>query len=72
LGLAVTGIAGPDGGTNKKPVGTVHVGLAAGNNIFSEKYRFSGNREQIKLNSAMMALDSVRRYINGDPFLPGI
>lgn len=72
LGLAVTGIAGPDGGTNEKPVGTVHVGLAAGDNIFSGKYRFSGNREQVKLNSAMMALDSVRRYINGDPFLPGI
>ncbi len=72
LGLAVTGIAGPDGGTKEKPVGTVHVGLAAGDNIFSGKYRFWGSREQVKSNSAMMALDSVRRYLNGDPFLPGI
>ena len=72
FGLAVTGIAGPDGGTKEKPVGTVHVGLAVGDNIFSQKYRFWGTREHVKLNSAMMALDSVRRYLNGDPFLPGI
>ena len=71
LGLAVTGIAGPDGGTRQKPVGTVHVGLAAGKKIFSKEYRFWGNREQVKLNSSMMALDWVRRYLNGDPFLPG-
>ena len=72
LGLAVTGIAGPDGGTKDKPVGTVHIGLAAGENIFSEKYRFWGTREQVKLNSAIMALDSVRRHLNEDSFLPGI
>lgn len=72
LALAVTGIAGPDGGTKEKPVGTVHVGLAAGNGVFSGKYRFWGNRYQVKLNTSMMALDYVRRYLNGDPFLPGI
>lgn len=72
LGLAVTGIAGPDGGTRQKPVGTVYVGLAAGDKYFSKEYRFWGNREQVKLNSSMMALDWVRRYLNGDPFLPGV
>ncbi|UCF85011.1 MAG: competence/damage-inducible protein A [Desulfobacteraceae bacterium] len=72
LGLAVTGIAGPDGGTRQKPVGTVCVGLAAGDKCFSREYRFWGNREHVKLNSTMMALDWVRRYLNGDPFLPGI
>jgi nicotinamide-nucleotide amidase len=72
LGLAVTGIAGPDGGTRQKPVGTVHVGLAAREKIFSREYRFWGNRSQVKLNSSMMALDWVRRYLNGNPFLPGI
>jgi len=72
LGLAVTGIAGPDGGTRQKPVGTVHVGLAVRGEIFSEEYRFWGNRGQVKLNSSMMALDWVRRYLNGNPFLPGI
>ena len=71
LGLAVTGIAGPGGGTRQKPVGTVHLGLAAGKKTFSKEYRFWGNRDQVKLNSSMMALDWVRRYLNGDPFLPG-
>ena len=72
LGLAVTGIAGPDGGTKEKPVGTVYIGLATGNDIFSEKYRFWGKRKHIKLNTSMMAIDWVRRYLNGDPFLSGI
>ena len=72
LGLAVTGIAGPDGGTRQKPVGTVHVGLAARDKTFSREYRFWGNRGQVKLNASMMALDWVRRHLNGNPFLPGI
>ncbi len=72
LGLAVTGIAGPGGGTRQKPVGTVHVGLAARGKTFSREYRFWGNRGQVKLNSSMMALDWVRRYLNGNPFLSGI
>lgn len=72
LGLAVTGIAGPDGGSEQKPVGTVFLGLSKGEDVFSRKYRFWGNREQIKANSSMMALDWVRRFLNGDPFLPGL
>jgi nicotinamide-nucleotide amidase len=72
LGLAVTGIAGPDGGSREKPVGTVYIALAHGDEILSRKYRFWGNREQVKLNTSMMALDWVRRRLNGDPFLPGI
>jgi nicotinamide-nucleotide amidase len=72
LGLSVTGIAGPDGGTAEKPVGTVYIGLASGDETFSGKYRFWGKREQNKSNSAMMALDWVRRALHGDPFLPGL
>ena len=72
LGLAVTGIAGPDGGTAEKPVGTVHIGLAAGDEILSSKYQFWGSREHIKTEAALMALDWVRRYLNGNTFLPGV
>ncbi len=72
IGLAVTGIAGPDGGTEDKPVGTVHIGLAQSDRTSSGKYRFWGTRKQIKQNTAMMALDWVRRYLNGDPFLSGL
>ena len=72
LGLAVTGIAGPDGGSRTKPVGTVHIGLATKDDIFSKKYTFRGTREQVKQNTSMMALDWIRRYINGDSFLSGV
>jgi nicotinamide-nucleotide amidase len=72
LGLAVTGIAGPEGGTEHKPVGTVHIGLALPEDIFSGKFRFWGTRERIKRQTAMMALDWTRRYLYGYPLLPGI
>jgi nicotinamide-nucleotide amidase len=69
VGLAVTGIAGPDGGSREKPVGTVHIGLATPSGTFAGKYLFRGKRRQIKLNAAMMALDWARRYLRGYPFL---
>jgi nicotinamide-nucleotide amidase len=72
MGLAVTGIAGPLGGTENKPVGTVFIGLSVDGEIFSGQYRFSGQRDKVKLNTSEMALDWVRRYLNGYPFIPGI
>ncbi len=72
MGLAVTGIAGPLGGTEDKPVGTVFIGLSVRGKVFSGHYRFSGDRDKVKLNAAEMALDWVRRYLNGYPFIPGI
>jgi len=72
LGLAVTGIAGPDGGSREKPVGTVFIGLAMEGNIFATGYRFHGTRGNIKQETANMALDYLKRYLNGNPFLPGI
>jgi len=72
IGLAVTGIAGPEGGTIEKPVGTVHIGLALHHETYCERYRFKGSREQIKSHTAMMAMDWVRRVLNGYPFIPGV
>jgi nicotinamide-nucleotide amidase len=72
LGLAVTGIAGPLGESKDKPVGTVFIGLSVDGKIFSAQYRFSGDRDKVKLNTSEMALDWVRRYLNGYPFIPGI
>ncbi len=72
LSLAVSGIAGPEGGSPEKPVGTVHIGMAAHDASFSRRYRFWGTRDQVKLNSAIMALDWSRRYLHGDSFLPGL
>ena len=72
IGLATTGIAGPLGGTADKPVGTVFIGLSVNGKIFSGRYRFTGDRAKVKLAASEMALDWVRRYINGYPFIPGI
>jgi nicotinamide-nucleotide amidase len=72
IGLSVTGIAGPDGGTDEKPVGTVFMGLSFEDKIFSQEYRFKGTREEIKQECANMALELVKRYLNDDPLLPGL
>jgi len=69
LGLAVTGIAGPDGGTPDKPVGTVCFGLAAEAGVKTLSRRFMGNRDQIKQISAHFALDMLRRYLEDHALL---
>jgi nicotinamide-nucleotide amidase len=62
-GLAITGIAGPDGGTPAKPVGTVFVGLVAPGTIATRRFRFTGDRASIKWQSSQMALDLLRRRL---------
>lgn len=65
LGLAVTGIAGPSGGTELKPVGLVYAALASAQGVKTDEYRFLGNREQVRMKASQMALDMVRRYLIG-------
>jgi nicotinamide-nucleotide amidase len=60
-GVAITGIAGPDGGTPTKPVGTVFIGLALSGRIAAHRFRFPGDRAAVKWHSAQMALDLLRR-----------
>lgn len=62
LALAVTGIAGPDGGTADKPVGTVFIALASSDGTHVKGYRFNGNRQKVQRMSAFMALEWLRRY----------
>jgi nicotinamide-nucleotide amidase len=63
LGLAVTGIAGPTGGSPAKPVGTVYFGLSTPQGEEVWHYLFRGNREEIKILSAETALDRLRRNL---------
>ncbi|NLA75128.1 MAG: CinA family protein [Deltaproteobacteria bacterium] len=72
IGVSVTGIAGPDGGSIEKPVGTVFMGIAADDKLLSLKYLFKGTREQVKQQAAEAAIENIRRYLNGDTFIPGI
>lgn len=55
--LAVTGIAGPAGGSAQKPVGTVCFAWAVGSNIRSETRRFDGDRESVRRQSVVRALE---------------
>jgi nicotinamide-nucleotide amidase len=63
LGLAVTGIAGPDGGSDEKPVGTVFISLVAPGGCWTKRFRFSGSRDEIRIMTAWTALDWLRRYL---------
>lgn len=63
LGLSVTGIAGPAGGSEQKPVGLVYTALASSQGVKTAEHRFLGDREQIRIKSSQMALDMVRRYL---------
>ena len=64
-GLAVTGIAGPAGGTPQKPVGTVFFGVAVSGHVTSRRFRFPGDRIAVKWQSAQTALDLLRRSLGG-------
>ena len=63
LALAVTGIAGPDGGTPDKPVGTVFIALAAPGGCRVRHCLFRGSREEIRTLTAYTALDWLRRWL---------
>ncbi|MFZ3215533.1 MAG: competence/damage-inducible protein A [Candidatus Acidiferrales bacterium] len=62
LGVGVTGVAGPGGGTPEKPVGLVHIGIADEHGPRERAYRFPGDRERIRQFASQAALDAVRRY----------
>jgi nicotinamide-nucleotide amidase len=62
-GLAVTGIAGPDGGTPTKPVGTVFIGLVVGDQALARRFFFAGDRAAVTWQSTQAALDMLRRAL---------
>jgi nicotinamide-nucleotide amidase len=63
-GLATTGIAGPTGGSDEKPVGTVYVALASGDSeTVAKKFLFQTDRETFKQLATQAALDLLRRRL---------
>jgi nicotinamide-nucleotide amidase len=63
IGLALTGIAGPDGGTTDKPVGLVHLAIAVGGGTLSREVRFPGSRERVRVLAAYAGLALVRKVL---------
>ncbi len=63
LGLGVTGIAGPTGGSVEKPVGLVYIALSSDAQIDCQEYRFNGDRGRIRRFASQMALDMIRRKL---------
>jgi nicotinamide-nucleotide amidase len=67
LAVAITGIAGPDGGTPEKPVGTVWFGIAGPDGSHAEMRRFPGDRDGVRERAVVTALDLLRRAIPSVP-----
>jgi len=65
VAVSITGVAGPTGGTPEKPVGTVCFAWARGSALRSETRRFAGDRESIRRQSVILALEGVMRALGG-------
>jgi nicotinamide-nucleotide amidase len=67
IGVGVTGIAGPDGGTPQKPVGTVAIAVVAPEGAPQVRmFSFPGGRPQVKHQATQAAMDMVRRMLNSE------
>ena len=64
LAVAVSGIAGPTGGTPEKPVGTVFIGVAYDKQKMVKKYQFEGIREDVRMKSAIKAVEMIQILLN--------
>ena len=66
LAVSITGLAGPGGGTRRKPVGLVYIAVADANGATCRKYNFTGTRTQVKQKAALaalgLALDRLKEY----------
>lgn len=63
VGIAITGIAGPDGGTKEKPVGLVYIACCVKGKVTVEEYHFGGSRDQIRQSSVTAALMQARNCV---------
>lgn len=63
IGVSITGIAGPEGGSAEKPVGLVYIGISDGTRTMSKHRSMPGDRESIRERSAYLALSWLRRFL---------
>lgn len=67
IGLSITGIAGPDGGSEEKPVGTVWIGIATPTDVGSRRFQFDGDRARIRKRSVDAALELLEGSLEDPP-----
>lgn len=63
IGIGITGVAGPDGGTKEKPVGLVYIGCCCNGRVTVEKFCFQGNREKVRQSAVANALRMLREAV---------
>lgn len=63
IAIAVTGLAGPDGGTKEKPVGLVYVGIFYKDKVYWQEFHFKGNRSTIRELTVVNSLQNVLRVL---------
>jgi len=71
VAVAITGIAGPTGGTAEKPIGTVFMACATTERCVVEKHHFRGSREVIRERAAQAAMTLLWRVLTDDPLVCG-
>ena len=64
VSMATSGIAGPDGGTEEKPVGLVWIAVASGDRVHSREFRFGGHRELVIEQSSIMAIGLLHKLLH--------
>jgi len=63
IGIGITGIAGPTGGTSKKPVGLVYIAISSESGTVCRRYLFKGSRGEVKAQAARVALSILRDFL---------
>ncbi|WP_407308575.1 competence/damage-inducible protein A [Desulfosporosinus sp. SB140] len=63
LAISTTGIAGPGGGSDLKPVGLVYIGIASPEGVYAQKFQFYGERESVRQLTVQAALNGIRQYM---------
>ncbi|WMJ22126.1 CinA family protein [Paludicola sp. MB14-C6] len=66
VGISVTGIAGPTGGTKEKPVGTVYIGVATKSKVFCKRLNLEGNREDIRKQTVQCLFEMTLQVLETD------
>jgi nicotinamide-nucleotide amidase len=63
VGIAVSGIAGPLGGTEEKPVGTVYIGIKLNEELYINRHLFKGDRERIRIRACYTAINNLLQIL---------